>query len=68
MKYRGMIMGSRTLDALGLFTVLSALQMPLMDVLKEFNASPKWVVLVNFIMIAVLAFLRFQTTTAVGEK
>lgn len=65
--YNGMIKGSRTFDALAVFTILSAMQPLAMDLLTQFSFSPKWVSLVNFAMIGVLAYLRVKTTGPVGE-
>lgn len=66
--YNGMIKGSRTYDALAVFTILTALQPLAMDLLTQFSLSPKWVSLANFIMIGILAYLRFKTTGPVGGK
>lgn len=66
--YDGMIKGSRTFDALAVFTILSVLQPLAMDVLTQWSFSPKWVSLANFVMIGILAYLRFKTTGPVGEK
>ena len=68
MAYNGVIKGSRTFDALAVFTVLSAAQPLVMDVLTQFSLSPKWVSLMNLIMIGVLAYLRVKTTGPVGEQ
>lgn len=68
MGYNGVIKGSKTLDTLAVFTILTALQPLAMDLLTQFSLSPKWVSLANFVMIGILAYLRFKTTTAVGEK
>jgi hypothetical protein len=62
----GIINGSRTLDTLAIFTVFSAMQPLLMDVLTAFNLSPKWISLTNLIFIAFLAYLRYKTTGPVG--
>lgn len=62
----GIIKGSRTLDMLALFTVFSAAQPLLMDVLVAFALSPKWVSLANLVFISALAYLRFKTTGPVG--
>jgi hypothetical protein len=68
MAYNGMIQKSRTYDALAVFSVLSALQPLAMDLLQQFALSPKWVSLSNFVMIGILAYLRFKTTGPVGQK
>lgn len=68
MKYTGLIKGSRTLDTLAIFTVLTALQPMAMDLLTQFEISPKWVSLANFVLIGFLAYLRFKTTGPVGDK
>ena len=62
----GIIKGSRTLDTLALFSVFTAVQPLLMDVLVAFSLSPKWVSLVNLVFIAILAYLRYQTMGPVG--
>lgn len=64
----GIIKGSRTLDTLAIFTVFSATQPLLMDVLTAFNLSPKWISLTNLIFIAILAYLRYKTTGPVGTS
>lgn len=58
---------SRTLNTLGFFTVITAVQPFAMDVLASFGLSPKWVGLSNLVMIAILAYLRFKTTGPVGS-
>lgn len=68
MEYSGIIKKSRTLDVLALFVVFSAIQPLLMDVLTQFGLSPKWVSLINLVFISALAYLRFKTSTPVGEK
>lgn len=68
MAYGGIIKRSRTLDMLAVFTVLSAVQPLAMDLLPQFGLSPKWISLSNFLMIGLLAYLRFKTTGAVGDK
>lgn len=68
MEYQGVIKQSRTLDTLAAFTIMTAIQPLLMDTLIAFSLSPKWVSLTNLIFIGVLAYLRFQTTTPIGEK
>lgn len=66
--YNGVIKGSRTLDALAVFSILTALQPLAMDLLTQFALSPKWVSLINFVMIGILAYLRFKTTAPVGAQ
>ena len=66
--YNGVIKGSRTLDALAVFSILTALQPLAMDLLTQFALSPKWVSLINFVMIGILAYLRFKTTAPVGGQ
>lgn len=66
MEYNGIIRGSRTLDVLMLFAILSSTYPLIMDLLPQFGLSSKWVALVNIIFTAILALLRFKTTTPVG--
>lgn len=68
MQYEGIIKKSRTFDALAAFTILTAVQPLAMDVLTQFELSPKWIGLTNLVMIGLLAYLRFKTTGPVGDK
>ena len=68
MAYNGIIKGSRTLDVVVLFVILSATYPLLMDLLSQFDLSPKWITLVNIIFAGLLAYMRFITTGAVGES
>ncbi len=66
MTYNGIIKKSKTYDVLVLFTMMTAVQPLLMDTLQQFALSQKWVSLTNLIFIGWMAYLRTQTTGAVG--
>ena len=68
MAYNGIVKKSKTYDVLVLFTVMTATQPLIMDVLTQFNLSQKWVSLTNLLFIGWMAYLRMQTTGAVGME
>ncbi len=68
MAYNGLIRGSRTYDALAMMTVMTAVQPLLFDMLPMWGLSPKWVSLTNVLFIGWLAWLRMQTTGAMGTE
>lgn len=68
MEYKGIIKKSKTYDVLVLFTMMTAVQPLLMDTLQQFTLSQKWVSLTNLIFIGWMAYLRAQTTGAVGTE
>ena len=68
MAYNGIVRKSKTYDVLVLFTVMTATQPLIMDVLTQFNLSQKWVSLTNLLFIGWMAYLRMQTTGAVGTE
>lgn len=68
MAYNGIVRKSKTYDVLILFTIMTAIQPILMDTLQQFALSQKWVSLTNLLFIGYLAWLRMQTTGAVGTE
>ena len=68
MAYNGIIKKSKTFDALAVMTVMTATQPLLMDVLQGFALSPKWVSLTNLLFVGWLAYLRFNTSGAIGTE
>lgn len=68
MEYKGIVKKSKTYDVLVLFTIMTAIQPLLMEVLTQFDLSQKWVSLTNLIFIGWMAWLRMQTTGAVGTE
>lgn len=65
MKYEGLIKGSRTLDYGALLAVFGALQLALPEIQ---DALKGWYGVIFILMAALTGWLRYKTTTAVGEK
>ena len=68
MVYNGIVKKSKTYDVLVLFTMMTAMQPLIMDTLQQFALSQKWISLTNLIFIGWMAYLRAQTTGAVGAE
>jgi hypothetical protein len=67
-KYQGVIKKSRTLDFAALLAIFGAIQVALPDLLNVWEIPARWAGLVTLLVSALVAWLRYKTTTAVGEK
>jgi len=69
MNYTGIIKGSRTLDALGLQGIIDILLTTmLLYTPEQLHITVPIFFAIRMGFTALLAYLRFQTTTPVGEK
>lgn len=69
MKYKGMIKGSRTLDLTMVSQVLDAAAAPILLYNPEqLGVTVPAYLVVRIIINSLQAYLRFKTSTAVGEK
>ena len=66
--YNGLIKGSRTLDALALYSFLSVMFPVAVEFLPALGADIKHMAAFNLIMNMALWYLRMKTTTPVGQK
>lgn len=68
MKYEGFVKKSRTLDLLLLLMLLDVVYAGVLEQATALGINQHWYALISIIGKAVLVYLRFQTTTAVGDK
>ena len=68
MKYNGVIKGSRTLDLGAMLLLLGGFQAALPALLGPFHISPEITGSATALVGLIVIYLRFKTTSAVGEK
>ena len=68
MEYKGVIKGSRTIDLGAMLVLLGGFQAALPALLGPFQISPEITGAATSLIGLVVIYLRFKTTTAVGEK
>lgn len=68
MEYKGFVKGSRTLDLGAILVLLGGVQAALPSLLGPFNISPEITGAATSAIGLIVIYLRFKTTTAVGEK